>query len=100
MAASTGLSMRPATFGARPPSNPHGRERMRHPWRSWRRTSETTERLIWARAGTLASLFGLIAVATFAAGCGVDAETRTADATFDRTFGVDGPVELDIHSRS
>jgi hypothetical protein len=45
-------------------------------------------------------LFGLAAAAVLAAGCDIDAHSRTAEGSFDRTFNVSGPVELDIHSRS
>ena len=56
--------------------------------------------LMRSRTG-LASLAGVVAAAALTAGCHIDAHSRTADGSFDRTLAVkDGVVELDIQSRS
>ena len=46
------------------------------------------------------TLVGLAVAAVLASGCDIEAQSRSADGSFDRTVKVNGPVDLDILSRS
>jgi len=46
------------------------------------------------------TLVGLAVAAALGSGCDIEAESRTAEGSFDRTVKVTGPVDLDIVSRS
>ena len=46
------------------------------------------------------TLVGLAVAAALASGCDIEAQSRSAEGSFDRTVKVTGPVDLDIVSRS
>jgi hypothetical protein len=46
------------------------------------------------------TLVGLAVVAVVAAGCDIEAESGTAEGSFERTMKVNGPVDLEVLSRS
>jgi hypothetical protein len=46
------------------------------------------------------TLVGFAVAAALASGCDIEAESRSAEGSFDRTVKVTGPVDLDIVSRS
>ena len=46
------------------------------------------------------NLLALLAAATLVGGCEIQAQSFGIDGSFDRTLRVDGPVDLDVLSRS